>query len=231
MNLTSAQQATIEYFGLEAVDIDHYRSGQWCLDQGGFLWKAGARGGEVISSVVVRPRHAARIAELEAELRTNQNAVDLQRKALESAEAEIKTLRLKNRSFEPLIEQYEAELAPVRALKEGSAEWAFNVLASGGTVVDKAGDQWRIRDGDLYLQKGHDGGFRKANCICITQYGPFTLHTEPPPLPTAEELVVAIEDLVAYFQGDEDEVAGMSKRINRLQSLAARFRKGGGDGR
>lgn len=72
------------------------------------------------------------------------------------------------------VKELESELAPIRALKVGSWRWGLMRFALGDKVKDNCGRVCAINE--------------------ITPSGEFfTLHTEPPPAPTADDLCAAIE--------------------------------------
>lgn len=73
------------------------------------------------------------------------------------------------------VAELEAELAPIRALKVGSWQWAMVQGCLGRKVVD--------RHGIIH-------SFSYAN---MNHLEPFTLYAPPDPEPTAAELAAAIE--------------------------------------
>lgn len=193
MNLTPEQKATIDELNLEVVECDMIFSGNFFVGTSGaiYKYKKGPPEKLYLGNVVVRPAAQKRIAELEAEL--------------EAARNEVKMLRHKNQTFEPLIEKCEAELAPTRALKVGSTEWAMYQIAIGNTVLP-AGT----------TSKWMASGWRTCE--------PFTLYTAPKPQPTAEELVAAIEAIEHSWKVEWGRSHG--RRIADAMDLAVRYRKG-----
>lgn len=201
MNLTYAQKATIEYFGLEVVETNQYRSGDLVLCADGEWFKSN-HDASLSKAVVVRPRHAARIAELEAEV-ARLKGVNIPDHPCKRPVCTITIDELRRQ-----LTALEAELAPVRALKVGSWQWAMVQWILGNRVIDRHGTAYRV-------------DVRNAE-----HAEPFTLYTPPEPEPTAAELAAAI---LAWTNCDDKD---HTCKTTRMIALAARVkRKEGGDGR
>lgn len=102
------------------------------------------------------------------------------------------------------IAALESELAPIRALKVGSWQWAMVQFALNHHVMDR-----RLDKIDVTINSAGE---------------PYTLLPESPPAPTADDFQSAIDDLVTYFENESNEVRGLSKRVNKLKEFAAAYR-------
>lgn len=177
MELTDAQKATLNELGLYVVEYRVPYTGDWFLNNYAVVMKSA--GHHATPFHVVRPALAARVKELENTIRCADEVCE---------------------QFETKIAALESELAPIRQLKVGSAEWACYQMAMGKTVMSKRDLKWNVDN------------WRKS-------FEPYTLHTEPPPAPTADDLCAAIE---AYCSAEECQ--GSAKRYNELVKLAAAYR-------
>lgn len=118
------------------------------------------------------------------------------------------------------------ELAPVRALKVGSWEWAMFQMLLKNTVANAVGHQFKMNESDG-LHMCVVGGKTWEFVPHMQRVEPFTLHVEPEPEPTAAELAAAIE---RFRRGPQGLLS--VKEFDEMVALAARVkRKEGGDGR
>lgn len=190
MELTDAQKKTIEYFGLEVVETPVIKYGEHMLsDSGDIFWQESTTTEALVTGgVVVRPALAARVKELEGRLRSFDEH---------------------NHKLVLQVADLEDQLAPIRALKVGSWQWAMVQFLLGRQVVDRHGTKYRfdVRNAD--------------------HTEPFRLLTEPPPAPTADVLADAID---AYRKTDvatQEEANARHEMFRVAAAYRAANAKGG----
>lgn len=228
MELTDAQKKTIEYFGLEVVGFRCPLKGEWLLAGDGFL-ECATTTFTHNKHHVVRPALAATVKELEAELlrvRTTGHAAahHLDNMAIEQGfGAALPPMAIAD-AVRRKIAALESELAPIWALKVGSLPWALSVLASGGTVMDKDGDIWSIKDERLgFMVSRNSGSWVCAEKTQLDTAAPFTLHQEPPPAPTADDLAASIESIL-HASLRHGVNARLAHELDAARDLASAYR-------